>query len=126
MQEVEQAKLRQPAEQGAGQARQQAQHAQLQAEQQHGFTARQAQAAQQRAGIETSTGEAVGRQRHGHASQQHGHQAGHVQVTFGLAQRAADLLVAIAGVLQPLVGSQARFDQVAIGLQRSAALWRTP
>jgi len=95
VQKVEQTELRQPAQHCAGQAREQAQYAQLQAEEQHGFAPRQSQAAQQCTGVETSSGKTVGRQGHGHASQQHRHEAGHVQVALGFAQGAADLLVAV-------------------------------
>jgi hypothetical protein len=84
-----------------------AEHGQLQAVQAQCLAPRQAQAAQQGAGVQAAGGVAAGRQGHGHAGQQHGHQAGHVQVTLGLAQRAADLPVAIAGVEQALVGGQA-------------------
>ncbi|MNE29448.1 hypothetical protein D3C80_1229300 [compost metagenome] len=95
MQQFEQAQLGQPAKRCAAHGGDAAENRQLQAEQAQCLAARQAQAAQQGAGIETPGSEAAGRQRHGNTCEQHRHQAGHVQVTLGLAQGAADLLVAI-------------------------------
>lgn len=117
MQQIKQPKLGEPAEQRTDDAGQDAEQGQLQGEQQHGFPAGQAQAAQQRAGVEAAGGEARGGQGNCHACQQHRHQAGHVQVAFRLAQGSADLAVAISGILQALIGRQARLDQLAIGFQ---------
>ncbi|MNJ48324.1 hypothetical protein D3C77_435140 [compost metagenome] len=114
MQQLEQAQLGQPAKQGAAQGRKAAEDCQLQAEQAQRLAARQAQAAQQGTGIETAGSKAAGRQGHGHAREQYGDQAGHVQVTLGLAQGAADLLVAIARILQALVGRQRLGDAVPV------------
>ncbi|MNV22230.1 hypothetical protein D3C71_1131930 [compost metagenome] len=91
----------------------------MQTEQQQGFPAGQAQATQQRTGVEAASGEARRRQRHRHPGQQHGHQTGHVQVTLSLAQGTADLPVAVAGILNALVRGEAGFDQLAIGFERS-------
>ncbi|MNQ69092.1 hypothetical protein D3C85_836710 [compost metagenome] len=117
MQQGKQPQLCEPAEEGAADAGQQPEHSQLQAEQHHGFPARQPEAAQQGTGIEPSGGEAGCRQRHRHAGQQHRHQAGHVQVAFGFAQGATDLSITVAGVLQALVGGKPRFDQLPIRLE---------
>ncbi|MNL15105.1 hypothetical protein D3C87_1360760 [compost metagenome] len=117
MQQGEQPQLREPADNGTADAGEQTEHGQLQAEQHQGFPAGQSQAAQQRTGIKAAGGEARRRQCHGDTGQQHRDQAGHVQVALSLAQRAANLPVTVAGILDALVGGQAGFDQLSIGFQ---------
>ncbi len=115
--QAEQAELRQPAEQGADGAGEQAQQQQLQRVEEQGFAARQTEAAQQRAGVVAPCGETGGGQRHGDAGEQHRGQAGQVQVALGTAEGIAHLAVAVAGILQALVGGEAALDLLAIGLE---------
>ncbi|MNJ46666.1 hypothetical protein D3C77_418010 [compost metagenome] len=110
MQQLEQTQLGQPAKQGATQGREASEYCQLQAEQAQGLASRQSQAAQQGTGVESTGGKAAGRQGYCYPGQQHRDQTGHVQVALGLAQSAADLSVAIASVLQSLVGCQCFAD----------------
>ncbi|CAH0293424.1 hypothetical protein SRABI70_04124 [Pseudomonas sp. Bi70] len=109
--------LREPAEQRAGQTGEQPEHRQLQAEQAQRLAARQAQAAQQCAGVEAPAGEARRRQGDRHASQQDGGQAGEIQVALGAIQGAADATAAIAGVIEALVGGQPRLGGLPIAGQ---------
>ncbi|MCY1437408.1 hypothetical protein D9M71_535680 [compost metagenome] len=89
----------------------------MQAEEQQGFAAGQAKAAQQGAGVIAAGGEACGGESHGDAGEQYRGKAGQVQVALGAAQCAADLPIALAGVFQALVGGQARFDGAAVTAQ---------